>query len=268
MKSILLFFASLFTLNAWSQKTDTLTLVSAENEEAILYVYHPAQKNQITTAVLICPGGGYSGLAIDREGYDMAKWYASNGITAGVLKYRMPKGRNTVPLSDAEKAISYIRAHAEEWGIDSQKVGVIGSSAGGHLAASLSTLAADQNRPNFAILYYPVISLEDDLAHKGSKKNLLGDKQEDKDMVLHYSLQYQVDEKTPKTLILLSEDDRIVPPMNSIVYYQALNKQKIPSSLYMFPYGGHGWGIKYDFSYYQEVKDLITKWMKQNKLID
>ena len=150
---------------------------------------------------------------------------------------------------------------------DTGKDCVIASSAGGHIEASLSTLVADEHRPNFAILYYPVISLEDDLAHQGSKHNLLGEKAEDIEIVRHYSLQYQVDDKTPRTLLLLSDDDKVVPPLNSIRYYSALKEHHIPASLYLFPQGGHGWGIKYDFSYYQEVKDLILKWLTQAEVL-
>ena len=249
-----------------AQEVERITLAKDATDEAILHIYKPAGKAERTPAVLICPGGGYRGLALDREGHDMAKWYASNGILAAVLEYRMPQGRNEVPLSDAEKAIALMRANGERWKIDTGKVGVVGSSAGGHLAASLSTLAADENRPDFAILYYPVISLEDDLAHQGSKHNLLGEKAGDAEMVRHYSLQYQVDDKTPRTLLLLSDDDKVVPPMNSIRYYSALKEHGIPASLYLFPKGGHGWGIKYDFAYYQEVKELILKWLAQAEI--
>ena len=267
MKAIFLAFFWILGASLQAQEVERITLAKDATDEAILHVYKPAGKDGQTPAVLICPVGGYRRLALDREGHDMAKWYVSNGILAAVLEYRMPQGRNEVPLNDAEKAIALMRANGKRWKIDTGKVGVVGSSAGGHLAASLSTLVADEHRPNFAILYYPVISLEDDLAHQGSKHNLLGEKAEDIEIVRHYSLQYQVDDKTPRTLLLLSDDDKVVPPLNSIRYYSALKEHHIPASLYLFPQGGHGWGIKYDFSYYQEVKDLILKWLTQAEVL-
>lgn len=270
MKSILLLFLSFFASIIWAQNVEQYKLwPNRQNaNEAEIYIYQPKKSDKLVPAVLICPGGGYSGLAMDREGYDMAKWYASNGFVAVVLRYRMPKGLHTVPLEDAEKAISVIRENADKWNLDKSKVGVVGSSAGGHLAASLSTLAQDDNRPNFAILYYPVISFDNKIAHQGSKKNLLGKEIDNEGLIDHYSLNKQVDDKTPKTLLLLSDDDRVVSPMNSILYYMALNEHHIPASLHIFPNGGHGWGIKYDFAYYQEVKDLILKWMKRTQIMD
>lgn len=270
MKHILLLLFSLFAPMMVAQQVEPLQLWpdNPEASEAQIFVYHPAKSEKAAPAVLICPGGGYVGLAMDHEGHDMAKWYASNGFVAVVLKYRMPKGVHTIPLSDAEKAISVIRENAGKWNLDANKVGVIGSSAGGHLAASLSTLAADANRPNFAILYYPVISFDNMTTHGGSKKNLLGKDSDNQELIDRYSLQKQVDEKTPKTLLLLSDDDDVVPTMNSILYYTALNEHHIPASMYMFPNGGHGWGFFYNFTYYQEVKDLIQKWLKYIQITD
>ncbi len=239
-----------------------------EASEAEIFVYHPTKREKPSPAVLICPGGGYVNLAMNHEGHDMAKWYASNGFVAVVLKYRMPKGVHFIPLSDAEQAMSIIRSNASAWNLDVNRVGVIGSSAGGHLAASLSTLAADENRPNFAILYYPVISADNMVTHGGSKQNLLGKDIDNQELLDRYSLQKQVDDKTPKTLLLVSDDDDVVPPINSILYYTALNEHHIPATLYMFPNGGHGWGFNYNFTYYQEVKDLITKWLEYIQIIN
>ena len=270
MRSVLLLLLSFFTPVIWAQNVEQSKLWPDKQNanEAEIYIYHPKESDKVAPAVLICPGGGYSGLAMDREGHDMAKWYASNGFVAVVLKYRMPKGVHTVPLEDAEKAISVLRENADKWNLDKSKVGVVGSSAGGHLAASLSTLAKDINRPDFAILYYPVISFDNKMAHQGSKKNLLGKNIDNEKLIDYYSLNKQVDDKTPKTLLLLSYDDRVVPPMNSILYYIALNEHHITASLHMFPNGGHGWGIRYDFAYYQEVKDLILKWLRYTQIID
>lgn len=270
MKHFLLLFLSLLAPVVGAQQMEQFKLWpdKPEASEAEIFVYHPAKSGKTAPAVLICPGGGYVGLAMDHEGHDMAKWYASNGFVAVVLKYRMPKGVHSVPLSDAEKAMTIIRGNAAKWNLNANKVGVIGSSAGGHLAASLSTLAADANRPDFAILYYPVISFDKMNTHGGSKKNLLGKDIDNQELLDRYSLQKQVDDKTPKTLLLLSDDDKSVPPLNSILYYTALNEHHIPASLYMFPDGGHGWGFRHDFTYYQEVKDLIRKWLAYIQITD
>ena len=244
MKHILLLLLSFFVPVVWGQQVEQFKLWPDKPEagEAEIFVYHPAKGGKAAPAVLICPGGGYRGLAMNHEGHDMAKWYASNGFVAVVLKYRMPEGVHTIPLSDAEKAMSVIRGNAAKWNLDANKVGVI--------------------------LYYPVISFDNMTTHGGSKKNLLGTDIENKELVDRYSLQKQVDDKTPKTLLLLSDDDQTVPPLNSILYYTALNEHHIPASLYMFPSGGHGWGFRYDFTYYQEVKDLIQKWLTYIKITD
>ncbi|GHV52299.1 hypothetical protein FACS1894181_15280 [Bacteroidia bacterium] len=266
MKRIFLLLAGSASLALQAQEPERLQLwPGTDGTDAEIYVYHPTVK-ETTPAIVIFPGGGYQGLAIDHEGHDMAKWYVANGFTAVVVKYRMPKGTHTIPLSDAEKAISTVRANAAKWNIDPRKVGIIGSSAGGHLAASLSTLAADANRPNFAILYYPVISFEDGVTHSGSKNNLLGADTGDSQLVERYTLEKQVDSKTPATLLLLSDDDQVVIPENSLRYYSALKKAKIPASMYIFPTGGHGWGFRPAFLYHEETKTLISKWLKEIKV--
>jgi acetyl esterase/lipase len=256
--------ASVFCSCTQAQEAQPIKLWAddpANNAE--IFVYQPKASDTLSPAVLICPGGGYQNLAMYHEGHDMAQWYASQGFVAVVLKYRMPEGDHTIPLSDAEKAISTIRNNTEKWKVDTKKVGVIGSSAGGHLAASLSVLVADENRPDFAILYYPVITFDKRITHGGSKKNLLGENFENEELVNRYSLEKQVDEKTPKTLLLLSDDDSAVVPENSIRYYSALKEKGIASSLYIFPTGGHGWGFRPSFLYHEETKILIQKWLKE-----
>jgi acetyl esterase/lipase len=234
-------------------------------DEAQVFVHYPATSDALSPAILICPGGGYTRLALGHEGHDMAKWYASQGFVAVVLKYRMPRGNHAIPLSDAEKAMMFIRDNAKEWKIDTRKIGVVGASAGGHLAASLSNLAALPNRPDFAILYYPVISFDDSMAHTGSKKHLLGENSDDAPLIHRYSLEKQVNDQTPPTLLLLSNDDKVVAPSNSIRYYSALKEKNIPASLHIFPTGGHGWGFRQSFPYHEESKVLIQKWL--NKVI-
>jgi acetyl esterase/lipase len=250
-----------------AQVMQTFKLWTEDNDsEAEIFVYLPEASTALSPAILICPGGGYEHLAMNHEGHDMAQWYVSNEFAAVVLKYRMPNGEHAIPLSDAEKAISIIRSNASEWKIDPGKVGVAGSSAGGHLAASLSVLAADENRPDFAILYYPVICSDDSITHRGSIKNLLGENVNNRELLNRYSLEKQVDEKTPKTFLLLSDDDRAVLPVNSIRYYSALKEKEIPAAMYIFPSGGHGWGFNSSFLYHEEMKSLIQKWLKEIKI--
>lgn len=269
MKHIFLMLLLLLSPCMPAQKLEPIKLWSADPAaaEAELFVYPPATSATPSPAILICPGGGYGGLAMDHEGHQLAKWFASEGFVAVVLKYRMPNGIHTIPLSDAEKAISTLRDNAKQWNIDVKRVGVIGSSAGGHLAASLSTLAADANRPDFAILYYPVISFDDKITHSGTKSNLLGKEIGNKELVTRYTLQEQVNEKTPKTLIFQSDDDTAVPPANSILYYTALQEKHIPAALYTFPVGGHGWGFNESFPYHEDVKTLTSKWLKFIKML-
>lgn len=266
-KIVLLILSCLFSVPAFAGEDERLDLWPGQaDKDAALFVYRPTVKTDRHPAILICPGGGYGGLAIDHEGHKLAEWFASEGFVAVVLKYRMPNGEHSIPLSDTEQAMKTIRSRASSWQVDTSRIGVIGSSAGGHLAASLSTLAAKENRPAFAILYYPVISFDNMTTHGGSKQNLLGKEVESPALVERYSLEKQVDEQTPPTLIFFSDDDKVVPPANGILYYTALQKKNIPASLYIFPEGGHGWGFNLGFTYHEDVKVLTLKWLKHIKI--
>jgi len=223
-------------------------------------VYRPTTPNGMT--ILMCPGGGYARLAMGHEGHDMAAWFNTQGITYAVLKYRMPNGHREVPLSDAEQAIRIIRQHAKEWGIDPNRVGVMGASAGGHLAASLSTLyGSEETRPDFQILLYPVISMVPGITHGGSHQNLLGDNPT-KELEEAYSLERRVSPRSPQAFIVLSADDGTVPPMNSIGYFLALNQQKVPVSMHIYPIGGHGWGFRDNFTYKRQWTEELEKWLR------
>ena len=197
-----------------------------------LTVYHPEKPNGM--AIIMCPGGGYRGLGIDGEGYDMAPWFCGQGITYIVLKYRMPNGHWEVPVSDAEQAIRMVRQHAKEWNVNPYKVGLMGASAGGHLTATLATHYNSETRPDFQILLYPVISMVPGITHGGSRKNLLGDNPT-KELEDAYSLERRVSPRSPQAFIVLSADDGAVPPMNSIGYFLALNQQKVPVSMHIYP---------------------------------
>lgn len=217
-------------------------------------------KNSNGKAIVACPGGGYVHLAMDHEGHDMAAWFNAQGITYAVLKYRMPNEHHEVPLSDALQAIRLVREHAEEWNIE--KVGIMGSSAGGHLASTAATHYTDDSRPDFQILFYPVISMDLSICHKGSRERLIGKTPTD-ELVQLYSNELQVSVQTPPAFIMHSSDDRVVPVENSLRYYQALVKNKVPASLHCYPTGGHGWGYNDNFKYKRQWTGELEKWLRE-----
>lgn len=224
-------------------------------------VYRPAKPNGM--AIIMCPGGGYARLAMNHEGHDMAAWFTAQGITYAVLKYRMPNEHYEVPLSDAEQAIRLMRKHAKEWNINPNRIGIMGASAGGHLAASLATLyGSDATRPDFQILFYPVISMLKGVTHGGSRRNLLGETPST-ELEQKYSLERQVSPKTPQAFIMLSADDGAVPPINGIGYFLSLREQKVPATLHVYPIGGHGWGFRDNFTYKRQWTDELEKWLRE-----
>ena len=224
-------------------------------------VYRPAKPNGM--AIIMCPGGGYARLAMNHEGHDMAAWFMAQGITYAVLKYRMPNEHYEVPLSDAEQAIRLMRKHAKEWNINPNRIGIMGASAGGHLAASLATLyGSDATRPDFQILFYPVISMLKGVTHGGSRRNLLGENPST-ELEQKYSLERQVSPKTPQAFIMLSADDGAVPPINGIGYFLSLREQKVPAPLHVYPTGGHGWGFRDNFTYKRQWTDELEKWLRE-----
>lgn len=223
-------------------------------------VYRAQKPNGM--AIIMCPGGGYARLAMNHEGHDMASWFTTQGITYVVLKYRMPNGNYEVPLSDAEQAIRLVREHAAEWGINPQRVGIMGASAGGHLAASLASLySSDKTRPDFQILFYPVISMQKGVTHGGSRQNLIGENPS-QELEQKYSLERQVSPRSPQAFIMLSSDDGAVPPINGIGYFLALRDQKVPASLHVYPTGGHGWGFRDNFTYKRQWTGELEKWLR------
>lgn len=243
-----------------------------------LTVYHPEKPNG--TSVIIFPGGGYVNLSINKEGFKVAEWLNTYGITAIVLKSRLPsdsimEDKTIGPLQDAQEAIRFVRRHAEKWNIKKNKVGVLGFSAGGHLAATLSThydaviyqVSDDISaKPDFSILIYPVISMDDKITHQGSKTNLLG-KTPSAELISKYSLEKQVDALTPPTFLVHAVDDKSVPYQNSVVYLNALNTYNVPAELHLYQKGGHGFGLgKEDTSKYWTQN--CEAWLKATLLID
>lgn len=219
-------------------------------------------------AIIMCPGGGYALLAMNHEGHDMAPWLNAQGITYIVLKYRMPNGHYEVPLSDAEQAIRLVRRHAKEWNIRPDRIGIMGASAGGHLAASLATLySSEETRPDFQILLYPVISMQTDVTHGGSRQNLLG-KEPSLELTEKFTLEKQVNERTPQAFLVLSADDRSVPPANGIHYFEALLQHQVPATLHVYPTGGHGWGFRDAFPYKRQWTGELEKWLREGLKFD
>ncbi len=238
--------------------------ISAEKENApALYIYPADERKNTQKAIILCPGGAYSGLAIAHEGHDIAQWLASEGITGIVLKYRVPRGNRNLPIGDARKAMYTVRRMAQKLQLNEHQIGLAGSSAGGHLASTIATHATDSlERPDFCVLFYPVISARKDCIHEFSFANLLGEKRQAKDYA-EYSNELHVTPQTPPTLLLLSDDDTAVPPTNSLLYYNALKRNGVEAAMYIFPTGGHGWGYKETFPYKELWKSLLLEWLKK-----
>ena len=233
-------------------------------EQPSLRVFLPAPELATGRAVVACPGGGYSGLAVNHEGYDWAPYFNKQGIALIVLKYRMPKGDRTLPISDAEAAMKMVRDSADVWNLNPNDIDIMGSSAGGHLASTIATHAPEALRPNFQILFYPVITMDKSFTHMGSHDNLLG-KDASADLEKEFSNEKQVTKETPRAFIVYSDDDKVVPPANGVNYYLALNKKGVPSVLHIYPTGGHGWGIREDFLYKSEMQNELTSWLRSFK---
>ncbi len=237
-------------------------------DSAKLYVFLPPASKANGKAVVLCPGGGYAGLCMDYEGTDWAPFLNDRGIALIVLQYRLPDGTWQIPVEDVQEALRVARRNATEWNIDPQKVGVGGSSAGGHLASTASTHFADpvnadtvSCRPDFAILYYPVISFMPQLTHTGTRSNLLGSDFPIEHEIL-FSNEYQVNSDTPRTWIGFSHDDDLVNTVNGLRYYEALKNAGVPASLHIYPTGGHGWGIRSDFRYQKEMLGDLASWLE------
>ena len=242
-----------------------------------LEIYLPAKQNSNGKAILILPGGGYSGVAYDWEGTDYAKWLNSQGVAAFVLKYRMPQAASVItsykaPIQDAQRAMRYIRYHSERFHIQKDQVGVIGSSAGGHLASTLGThttnyytskdeIDKETFEPNFMMLIYPVISMNEGITHKGSRNNLLG-KSPDENLIEQFSNELNVNENTSQTFIIHSGNDKVVLVENSIQFYQKLIEHNIPTTMHIFPKGGHGYSLGLRNSNAPDWTPLANDWLK------
>tara|TARA_R110002050_G_scaffold261556_1_gene401663 strand:- start:161729 stop:163525 length:1797 start_codon:yes stop_codon:yes gene_type:complete len=266
-------YQEVFRLNSKGKATGILKVI---NPRLKMFL---ADTNTNNAAVVICPGGGYGVLSHDKEGDKIAEWLNSIGISAFVLKYRLPsdiimKDKTIGPLQDAQEAIRTVRRNAKKWHIDPNKIGVIGFSAGGHLASTISThyndnvYASDETsaRPDFSMLIYPVISMEDGITHNGSKVNLLGENPSEA-LIETYSNEKQIDANTPPPTILIhATDDRSVPVENSINYYLALKENKVPAEMHIYENGGHGFGLG-RFGTHLNWPKACENWLIANKFI-
>jgi acetyl esterase/lipase len=241
-----------------------------------LTAFLPAKELANGTAIIVCPGGGYSHLAIGHEGFEVAKRLNELGIAAFVLKYRLPSDltmfeKEIGPLQDAQRAIQLVRENAVAWGVDRSRVGIMGFSAGGHLASTAGThfrTAVIDNkdnsslRPDFMVLLYPVISFSDSIGHRGSRDNLIG-VNPTPDKIREYSNEWQVTAQTPPCFIVQAGDDRTVKAQNSIDFYEALLRHGVAAELHMYPKGGHGFGL-HNASTKDQWMDRLQNWLDAN----
>ncbi len=229
-------------------------------DTAKVIVYLPEPSKATGRAVVICPGGAYMALAIGHEGCDWAPFFTSQGVAAIVLKYRMPCGQGIVAVEDAEEAIKTVRRNAGNWGIRTDQIGIMGFSAGGHLASVVATLSTGEAAPNFQILFYPVINMDPSLA-RVVHDNFMGNNSSKKD-IKKYSTDLQVTRVTPRAFIALSDDDHVVLPAHGANYYMQCYRHDVPATLHIYPSGGHGWGIRQDFPYHIEMLLDLKAWLK------
>jgi acetyl esterase/lipase len=254
-------------------------LGSEDSDVPTLTVYLPRTVREGTPAVVVCPGGGYQNLASNHEGRQVANFLNSLGIAAFVLKYRLgPKYHHPIELGDAQRALRTLRSHASEWRLDSSRIGIMGFSAGGHLAMSASTWTEPGNpqstdpvdrvssRPDFAVLGYPVISMTESYMHRGSQRNLLGDNP-DPDLARRLSGENAVTKDTPPTFIFQTNEDTTVPAENSVYYFLALRKAGVPAEMHVFEKGAHGVGLANDIPALSPWSSLLATWLRGRGVI-
>jgi acetyl esterase/lipase len=236
---------------------------------------HVAPKEKANgAAVVVCPGGGYGGLADSYEGHGVADWFNSLGVTAMVLKYRLaPRYRHPAPLADAQRAIRLVRARASEWQVDPRRIGILGFSAGGHLASTAGThfdagrddaedaIERQSCRPDFLVLCYPVVTMTGEYAHIGSRNNLLGDGADPK-LFEELSNQQHVTSDTPPTFMFHTSEDSVVPPENSVMFYLALRKASVPAELHVYEKGRHGVGLAQSDPALSSWPGRLAAWLK------
>ena len=263
LSALCLVFVAL-ALQAQTLKSFKVNITTDGKANMVAYLpEHPTGR-----AVVDCPGGGYTHLATQHEGHDWAAFFNKQGIAFFVLTYRMPGGDRSIPMSDAQNAIRMVRDSAAAWRINPEDVGIMGFSAGGHLASTVSTHSEYDCRPDFSILFYPVISMNERESHKGSCQNFLGKEgQKDERLVKLFSNQNAVVRHlTPPAIILTANDDGVVPPVtNAIAYYSAMRRNGNDCALYVYPTGGHGFGFRSSWPYHDQMLSDLTTWLNLHK---
>lgn len=223
-----------------------------------LYIYPAKEPNG--KAVIMCPGGGLTKVAMGHEGHDMAPWFNEQGITFAILKYRMPNGNRKSLLEDIQQSIRVMRCLSGEYGF--KELGVMGASIGGYIAASAAVFQKADTRPDFQILFYPVISMKQEYTHIPSRTQILGErpgyKEED-----DFSLEFHVRDKVPRAFIVAASDDKAVSPINSTLYYDALSRHGVPASLHIYPEGGHSFAFRDSFPYKNLLQEELKTWLNQ-----
>lgn len=260
-----IFVALLMAMMVAAQTARTFVVPVSQDGKATLTCFLPSADKATGRSVVICPGGAYWVVAMQHEGTDWAEYFNNQGIACFVLNYRLPHGNRQLPFSDAMDAMKMVRDSASVWHLNPYDVGIMGSSAGGHLASTISTHADFAHRPNFTILFYPVISMDEKKGHAGSAKNLLGLEWHNPKLVAEYSNELQVRRHlTPPAILLLANDDRSVPPVtNAVAYYSEMRAKGNNCAMYIYPSGGHGFGFKKTFAYHDEMLTNLTSWLNQ-----
>lgn len=253
-------------LSVSAQTARKFTVNLTPDGKANMQVFLP--ENPSGRAIVDCPGGGYTHLSMQNEGTDWAEYFNRQGIAFCVLTYRMPKGDRSLPMADAQNAIRMVRDSAEAWHVSPYDVGIMGFSAGGHLASTTATHAPRAARPDFQILFYPVISMDERVTHKGSVVGFLGDQRTDEKLVKQFSNDKQVQShETPPAFMVMAEDDHAVPILtNGLAYYTSLRREGIPAALHIYPEGAHGFGFRKTFAYHDELLAELTSWLKHLKM--
>jgi acetyl esterase/lipase len=294
VRTILLYVTILITLTivkaAGSHETELLWPDGApgakgteDGDKPTLTIYLPTREKATGAAVVICPGGGYGHLAMDHEGHQIAQWLNSFGVAGFILQYRHSRSGagygHPAPLQDAQRAVRIVRARAKEWKVDPGRIGILGFSAGGHLASSAGThfqnryndpkdsIDSVSCRPDFMILIYPVISFTEWCTHKGSRRNLLGNNPE-KELVENLSNEKQVTPQTPPTFLIHGNNDTGVPPENSIFFYLALRKAKVPAEMHIYENGKHGFGLGQNHGPVSSWPVRCADWMRGRGLLN
>lgn len=289
---VVLFIFTAFTSTSWAQPSgegETLLLWpegvpdakgSSEKDQPTVTVFLPDEEKSNGTGVVVFPGGGYSHLAMDHEGYQVAQWLNGIGVAAFVVKYRLgERYRHPAQLADGQRALRFVRSNAHDWGVSSNKIGVLGFSAGGHLASTVGThfdpvhsnagdpVDKQHSRPDFMVLVYPVITMQMDYTHEGSRHHLLGDKP-DQELVDLLSNEQQVTDQTPPTFIIHGSNDTGVPVQNSLQFYEALLEFDIPAEMHLFEDGPHGFGLAPNDPELSQWTTLCERWMKSRGFLN